>query len=890
MGMESAEQTPAVLGQVYDRLIGCVGEAFFAALLTELAQAARADYAFVGEFSPTDRTMIQTEAVYAEGQIIDNILFPLQNTPCDAVLREGLCYYPRDVIKLFPLDHLAIQMEVDSYIGIPLVNSHGQVMGPLAVFSRKPLENIGLIKTAMRMFALRAAAELERLKIERQRQEELHFLQSLLDALPNPTFYKDTAGRYLGCNEGYARLIGRRRDEILCCQARELHASERAEVAAREDARVFASGQPRTYESTLDCNDGSRRRVLFNKAPFFDRQGQLAGLVGTIQDITRLKQMEAAIQTLVEGTLGYTGSACYRRVAEQLCSWFDADCAIVGCLRSSGQIHSLATRQDGVLLGEYDFDPTNTPCQHVMREGMFMVSEGLLQRFPHTPLVVNLQAQGYVGAPVRGRDGKVIGVLSVLSRKRIETLERAEDVLAIMAARVSAEIERERSEQQLQENRNHLEYLVYHDALTELPNRQLFRDRLQHAISMARLAQHRVGVLFLDIDRFKKINDSLGHETGDRVLCEVSRRLLLCARDADTVARLSGDEFALIIDQIVHDENVILVAQEVSRALALPIEVDDFRLFVTASIGISMYPQDGRDVVSLLKAADAAMFQAKELGRDTYRFYTPGLNERASTLLLMEGALRQAVDQNNLVVYYQPQVELTSGRVVGVEALLRWRHPQQGMISPAEFIPLAEETGLIVSIGEWALLQACRQGCLWHQTGYAPLRVAVNISARQFRQSDLVAMVRRVLRETGFDGRHLELELTESLLMDDVDGAIATMTQLSQLGVRLSIDDFGTGYSSLAYLKRFPINYLKIDRSFVRDIMDDPNDAAIAATIIDLARNMNLHVIAEGIELEAQRVFLQQKGCRYGQGYLFSQPLPADQLTLLLARQPAERP
>ena len=255
----------------------------------------------------------------------------------------------------------------------------------------------------------------------------------------------------------------------------------------------------------------------------------------------------------------------------------------------------------------------------------------------------------------------------------------------------------------------------------------------------------------------------------------------------------------------------------------------------------------------------------------------------------MEGALRQAVDQNNLVVYYQPQVELASGRVVGVEALLRWRHPQQGMISPAEFIPLAEETGLIVSIGEWALLQACRQGCLWQQAGFAPLRVAVNISARQFRQSDLVAMVRRVLRETGFDGRHLELELTESLLMDDVDGAIATMTQLSQLGVGLSIDDFGTGYSSLAYLKRFPIDYLKIDRSFVRDIMDDPNDAAIAATIIDLARNMNLHVIAEGIELEAQRAFLQQKGCRYGQGYLFSQPLPADQLTLLLARQSAVR-
>lgn len=867
-----------ILRDLCDDLMELVGNEFFAALVTKLARVADADYAFIGEFKTDAREVVRTVAVYADGETIDNLEFELKNTPCEVVVKNGYQRYPHSVLELFPLDHLAIQLDVDSYVGVPLIDSTGTVLGPLAVFSRKPMHNLALIETALHMFALRASAELERLTLEKKRQDELHFLQSLLDAIPNPIFYKDNRGRNLGCNKSYENIVGLSRQEILGQTVQEILPEQRSAIGLREDQKVFTTQQDRTYENQIICPDGRSLDVLFNKAPLFDRDGNMVGLVGTVQDITSLKQIETAMQSLVESTIGHTGVECYNRVAEQLCQWFDADCAIVGRLYEDGKVTSLATLRDGQFLPEYNFPIDQTPCEKVVNDGICLFSDGLTAHFPNSCIVRDLQAEGYVGAPVRSYDGTIIGVLSVLSRTPIKSMGRANDVLAIMAARVSAEIEREKSEDQLRENESHLEYLAYHDVLTELPNRQLFRDRLQHAISMARMAKSQVAVLFLDLDRFKKINDSLGHEFGDQLLCEVARRLKLCARDVDTVARISGDEFGIVLDQISSVENVILVAEEIHRALDKVIEVDDYKLFLTVSIGISLYPQDGRTVVSLLKGADSAMHQAKDLGRDNYRFYTPGINERASELLRLEGALRQAVDQDRLVIHYQPQVDLETGCVVGVEALVRWLHPEQGMISPADFIPLAEETGLIVSIGEWVLRSACLQCQQWQEQGYLPIQMSVNMSARQFNQKNMVSMVAEVLTETGLDPHYLDLEITESVLMNDVNSAINTMTQLHDLGVQLSIDDFGTGYSSLAYLKKFPIDTLKIDQSFVRDVVTDPNDAAIATTIIDLARNMNLNVIAEGIEEEEQRHFLHSHGCRYGQGYLFSKPKSLDEI------------
>lgn len=864
-----------ILRDLCDDLMGLVGEEYFSVLMAKLAQIAGADYAFIGQFTSATREVVRTVAVYANGKNVDNLDFPIENTPCDVVVNKGYQRYPHSVLELFPLDHLAIKMEVDSYVGVPLINSSGVVIGPLAVFSRTPMPNLPLIETALHMIALRASSELERLAIEKQLQEELHLFQSLLDAVPNPVFYKDEHGCYLGCNKSYEQLSGVVRSDLIGRVVGDVFPSQRSEIGGFRDEQVFATLEPTTYGSQIVCADGRSLDVLFNKAPFVDREGHLAGLVATIQDITSLRQIETAMQSLVESAIGYTGEECYRHVAEQLCQWFDADCAIIGRPVGDGNMISLATLWDGSFVPEHCFKMTDSPCEQVVQEGVCLFADGLLEKFPNSPTVTQLQAQGYVGAPVLGHDGSVIGVMGVLSRTPINRMERAEDVLSIMAARVGAEMERELSEQLILENENHLEFLAYHDVLTELPNRQLFRDRLQQAISTARSGNSQVAVLFLGLDRFKKINDSLGHEIGDCLLCKVARRIERCMREVDTVARLSGDEFAVIIDKVANVANVVLIAENIRRSLAEMIELDGYELFVTASIGISLYPHDGEDVVSMLKSADAAMHKAKEQGRDNYYFYTSGLNERASELLRLESALRQAVDHNHLVVHYQPQIDLNTNKIIGAEALMRWQHPEQGMISPVDFIPMAEETGLIVAMGEWILRQACAQNRAWQQAGYDPMRISVNMSARQFRQKDLVEMVDRVLLETGLEPFYLDLEITESVLMDDVDAAIAIMMDLHVLGVQLSIDDFGTGYSSLAYLKRFPIDNLKIDKSFVRDVTTDSNDAAIATTIIDLARNMQLNVIAEGIEEEAQRDFLHAHGCCYGQGYLFSRPIAA---------------
>jgi len=875
-----------LLPTLCDDLIGLVGEEFFAVLVTKLAQIAGADYAFIGQFNSVERDIVGTIAVYADGKIVPNFEFEIINTPCDKVVKEGCQRYPHNVVELFPLDHLAIKMEVDSYVGFPLINSKGVVIGPLAVFSRREIPDIPLVETALHMIALRASAELERLAIEKQRQDEYHFLQSLLDAIPSPLFYKDRQGLYLGCNKSYEKLSGISRKNLVGSTVDDVFKFKRSEIGVQQDEKVFSTQHSTTYENQIVYPDGRSLHVLYNKAPFFDRDGEMTGLVGTIQDITSLKQMETAIQSLVESTIGYVGEDCYRHIATQLCQWFDADCAVIGRI-CDDKIISMATLRNGVFVSSHSFDIANTPCELVADEGVCSFADNVLEKYPDNQIFQEIEAEGYVGAPVINHNGRVVGVISVMSRQPIKRMERAKDVLAIMAARVGAEMERELSQQQLRENENHLEFLAYHDVLTALPNRQLFRDRLQQAISMANREHCQVAVLFVGLDRFKKINDSLGHEVGDRLLCIVAERIKECIKKVGTVARHGGDEFAILLDKTTNVQNVILIAEEIRQVIARVIELKEYELFITTSIGISLYPQDGGDENSLLKSANAALHKAKDQGRDSYYFYTSGINERASELLSLEGALRKAVDHDRLVVHYQPQIDLNTNKIIGAEALMRWHHPEQGMISPVDFIPMAEETGLIVRMGEWILRAACAQNKAWQRAGFDPIRISVNMSARQFRQKGLAQMVKRVLQETGLEAHYLDLEITESVLMYDVGIAIATMIELHNMGVQLSIDDFGTGYSSLAYLKRFPIDNLKIDQSFVCEITTDQNDAAIAISIIDLARNMNLNVIAEGIESQEQCDFLSSNGCQFGQGYMFSRPIEASEFTEILASKTA---
>jgi len=432
-----------------------------------------------------------------------------------------------------------------------------------------------------------------------------------------------------------------------------------------------------------------------------------------------------------------------------------------------------------------------------------------------------------------------------------------------------------------------LEYLAHYDALTGLPNRTFLFNRLEQAIVYGVRHGRAAAVLFLDLDRFKIINDSLGHSAGDQVLRDVAARLESCIRSGDMVARLGGDEFVVLLEDMASAQDATLVAQKLLDRFTLPFMVKNpeggqQEYHFTTSIGISLFPDDGDDAHVLLRNADTAMYRAKEQGGNNYQFYAAEMTERARRRMSLESALHRAVEQEEFVLHYQPQVELASGRVTAVEALLRWDHPEQGLIPPIEFIPLLEETGLILSADEWVLRTACRQQRAWVEAGLPPVRMAVNLSARQLRHQEFVEGVFGIVADTGIEPGALELEITESMVMQQVEEVHTMLNRLADAGIGISMDDFGTGYSSLSYLKGLPIDTLKIDKSFVSDITADPDDAEIVATIIAMAHSLKLKVIAEGVETREQLDFLCAHACDAMQGYYFSKPLPADEIPRLL--------
>jgi diguanylate cyclase (GGDEF)-like protein len=419
-----------------------------------------------------------------------------------------------------------------------------------------------------------------------------------------------------------------------------------------------------------------------------------------------------------------------------------------------------------------------------------------------------------------------------------------------------------------------LAYAATHDPLTLLPNRILFADRLTAALSASESSKARPAIFFIDLDRFKNINDALGHEVGDRLLTDIARRLSGCVRGRDTVARQGGDEFVVMVPQFDDRQDLTLMAEKILAAVAKPLPVAGKEFHITASIGMAIAPGDGTDMQSLLKRADMAMYRAKKIGGNNYQFCSEQANDHSVRRLQLECALRHALDRSELLLHYQPKVSVQTQRMTGIEALIRWRHPELGLIAPNDWIPIAEETGLIVPIGKWALRQACAQIRTWQTQGLVSARVAVNLSARQFAHASLVENVRSALDESGLDADWLELEITESMVMDDPENAVRLLTELKAMGIHLSIDDFGTGYSSLAYLKQFPIDAIKVDRSFIRDLPADASNLAITQAIILMSHSLGLKVVAEGVENEAQVRVLREHQCDEMQGYYFSKPLP----------------
>ena len=682
--------------------------------------------------------------------------------------------------------------------------------------------------------------------------------RAISDASPLGIFVADAAGSCVYTNGAYHSISGLTLEQTLGTNwSTAIHPEDRERVLA--EWRVAARDQtPFQTEFRFLQGDESIVWTRVNSAAMLDGNKAL-GLVQTVEDITERKEAEFVLRTAQEAlfeekeraqvtlnsigdavlTTDLVGNVTYLNlVAEAMTGWSHEE-ALGRPISEVFNILDSTTRlaAENPMLRAIAEDRTvglATNCVLIRRDGL------------ESPIEDS-------AAPIHNRDGQVAGAVIVfhdVSQSRAMALEMA--------------------------------HLAQHDFLTGLPNRLLLTERFSHAIGLAQRHSKQVGLLFLDLDNFKHINDSLGHAIGDQLLQSVANRLVASVRATDTVCRQGGDEFVILLDEIGQPQDAAHVAETLRTALDVPHLIGGHELHTSLSVGISIYPDDGTEVDVLMQNADTAMYHAKASGRNNYQFFRDDMNVRAVRRRLVEGSLRRALKQEEFLLHYQPKIDLVSGTMTGAEALVRWQDPEHGLVYPAQFVPIAEENGLIVPVGRWVLREACRQVQAWLDSGLCAVPVAVNISAVEFRHEGFLDGVALILKETGLDPRYLELELTESILMHDAEASAKVLEALKAMGVQLAIDDFGTGYSSLSYLKRFPIDTLKIDQSFMRDIATNADDATIVDAVIGMGRNLKQRVIAEGVETHEQLAFLQDRQCDVGQGFHFSHPLSAEDFARLL--------
>jgi diguanylate cyclase (GGDEF)-like protein/PAS domain S-box-containing protein len=656
-------------------------------------------------------------------------------------------------------------------------------------------------------------------------------------------------------SDGCMELTGYRPEELVLNAAIDYetltHPDDRGPI--RETIlRELSHSNRFDVEYRITHADGDVRWVWERGMGVVDGDGELVAIEGVIQDISQRRRVEDALRETERR---------YRSIFEH---------ATEGIYQTSPEGRYLAANP--ALAAIYGYA---TPAELIADlsdiQHQLYVDPERRRQFVHL-----MQEYGYTRnfeSPVYRRDGAVIWIT-----ENARVVRDEQGRIQFYEGTVVEITERKRYQEEL-------EYQASHDTLTGLPNRALLVDRLSQALHAARRDGQVVAVAFVDLDHFKLINDSLGHHVGDRLLLDMARRLGACLRGQDTVARQGGDEFVLVLADQPDEVGVTLILRRLLDSISQPWVAEHGEYSISCSIGVSLFPRDGDTAEKLLKCADAAMYKAKDMGRNTFHFFTPELDDAANNQLEVANDLRRALERGEFQLYYQPRVDIASGRIVGAEALIRWNRPETGLVPPGLFIPVAEENGLIVPIGEWVLREACAQNRAWQAMGLPPLVVSVNFSPIQFRRAGLVMQVAAALDETGLEARWLELELTESFIMQDAERINRAMGELKALGVEIAVDDFGTGYSSLSYLKRFPVDRLKIDKSFVQDVTHDADDAAIARAIISLGHTLNLRVVAEGVETREQMDFMLQHGCDEIQGYFFSRPLPALAFEALLRDQ-----
>jgi diguanylate cyclase (GGDEF)-like protein/PAS domain S-box-containing protein len=813
-------------------------------------------------------------------------------------------------------------------------------------------------------------------KATREVRTQLSFTQQLLEAMPNPVYFKDASGRFLGCNRAFEDYLGLPREEIIGKTVSDLAPGELAQRSMIFDKAVLDQPGAQAYESkVVHARDGGRHDVLINKATFFAPSGEIAGLVGVLVDITERKKLEAdtrqsneRLRAVIHATpLAIVARDLQAKVrmwnpaAERMFGWKEEevigtrtsivpahlrgevdgmraraeagetitmeetqrlhrDGHVIDVALSIAPIHGADGKVNGTMVTIADIRPRKQAeaalreSESHLRLAMDAAQMGMwywecdTDRFTYSEGLSLLFGYPAIGPPTDYRllqerlhpddrelfeatmrhavkkgtdfqvDYRVVwpdgSVHWIANRAQVH---RGPDGRALRVVGVAMNI----TERKIAEQR--IAHMAHHDALTGLPNRVLLRDRIQQAIAQAHRNGTQLAVLFVDLDHFKTINDSLGHQLGDRLLQSVASRILVCVREGDTVSRVGGDEFVIVIPGLASAADASGVAAKILDVLASAFHLHGNDLHVAASIGISLYPADGADAETLMRHADTAMYHAKDSGRANFQFFTQYMNVAAQQRLSLENALRGALENQEFELHYQPLYDLNDRSITGFEALLRW-HPEGGAetIAPSEFIAAAEESGLIIPIGEWALREALRQAKAWQSPG-RPLTMAVNVSANQLSRSNFVERLRSLLQEMAIDPSLIELEVTESVIIEGAGEATSALDELAALGVGIAIDDFGTGYSGLAYLKRLPIDTVKIDQSFVRDLTTDPDDAAIVTAILAMAKSLGVDVVAEGVETEEQLEELKRLGCHRAQGFLLAAPMTAAAVALLLA-------
>jgi diguanylate cyclase (GGDEF)-like protein/PAS domain S-box-containing protein len=731
------------------------------------------------------------------------------------------------------------------------------------------------------------------LTANRQIVDERISLQALIDWVPNYLWVKDTQSRFIVVNSALATDSGRDKTaDMIGLTDFDIHPPEVAQKFRQVEQSVLESGQPLIDAEEFVVNaSGTVKWLSSTKVPLRNAQNEIFGLVGIARDITARKQADvlrsgqANILEMIatSAPLENVLDSLMRLVESQLKGIFGSVLLLDkdGIHLRHGAAPSLAKAYMSAIDGSAIGPKTGSCGTAAYRREPVVVTDILQDPLweDYRELAAPYGYRSCWSTPILSHQGVVLGVFAMYSMSVREPTETETRLIEFTTHIAGIAIERKRAEDQIH-------FMANHDALTGLPNRALLEDRLSQAVLYAQRYNRWVAVVFIDLDNFKLVNDTLGHNAGDELLKTVASRLVGCVKATDTVVRVGGDEFAIVLfDQPTNIDVISETLQAIRDAIAEPVPVAEHRLRLTASIGIANYPKDGTSPDRLLANADAAMYRAKEFGRDNFQFYAPEFNSTAHEKFLLQEELRTALARSEFALLYQPQVDLRSGQILAVEALVRWNHPARGVVSPMMFIPTAEETGLIVPIGDWILHEACRQNKAWQRAGLAPVTVCVNVSARQFREKNLIDRVVNALEESGLEARYLELEVTESLIMQDFELAVATMNGLQKLGVQISIDDFGTGYSSLSALKTFPVQRLKIDKSFIDDLATDENDQAVTSAVISLGQKLNLRVLAEGVETEDQVAFLRKNNCDEMQGNYFSKPLSAGDIGELIARK-----